>query len=437
MIDPEVCARMRADWNARAGEDANYYVAFGRRGQPEEEFFETAQEMAAALARELRRLPAAPSPRVRRALEIGCGPGRLMKPLSRHFGEIHGVDVSDEMIRLAKERLRGIPHAHVHVTSGADLAPFADESFDFVYSYAVFQHIPSAEVVFQYLREARRVLKIGGVLRCQINGLPETAARYDTWCGVRIPAAAVAGFARENDFQLLALEGASTQYMWATMRKHPEGWSARVSQTLWTPGMRIRRITNSHSSEPVAPPRGRFAAISLWVENLPAEADINHMEIRIGGRPAPCTYIGPAEPDGLQQVNALIPEGIGTGLQPVELGPAAASPWASTVIRIIPPPPPAPRVVWVRDGVDLLSEFRITSGSIKVAVEEVFEIGSLRATVDGLPVREWDFFCTDPRVPCHEVNFRLPESVTSGAHVLHLWLGRREIASTTIEVAPA
>ena len=47
-----------------------------------------------------------------RALEIGCGPGRLMRPMSRHFVEIHGVDVSDEMIALAKEKLRDIPNAH-------------------------------------------------------------------------------------------------------------------------------------------------------------------------------------------------------------------------------------------------------------------------------------------------------------------------------------
>ena len=159
-----------------------------------------------------------------RALEIGCGPGRLMRPLSRHFGEIHGVDVSDEMIARARANLRGIPHAHPHHTSGADLAPFADESFDFVYSYAVFQHIPSRDVVMQYLREARRVLKPGGILRAQINGLDQTAARYDTWSGVRIPAEEVAAFARENDMQLLALEGARTQYMWTTMRKRAPGW---------------------------------------------------------------------------------------------------------------------------------------------------------------------------------------------------------------------
>ena len=36
------------------------------------------------------------------------------------------------------------------------------------------------------MRAAWRVLKPGGILRCQVNGLPPHAARYDTWSGVRI-----------------------------------------------------------------------------------------------------------------------------------------------------------------------------------------------------------------------------------------------------------
>jgi ubiquinone/menaquinone biosynthesis C-methylase UbiE len=118
-----------------------------------------------------------------------------MRPLSRHFKEIHGVDVSDAMIELARQRLRGTPNAFPHHSSGSDLKLFPGEKFDYVYSYAVFQHIPSSEVVFQYLREARRVLKTGGILRCQINGLPPTAKQYDTWAGVRIAPGEIAQFA--------------------------------------------------------------------------------------------------------------------------------------------------------------------------------------------------------------------------------------------------
>src|SRR6202049_1554068 len=152
MGDSEVSGRMRDDWNARAREDAGYYVAFGRREQNDADFYATATEVVNGLEKELLRVPAAQR-REWKALEIGCGPGRLMRPMSRHFAEIHGVDVSDEMIALARERLRDTPNAHAHVTNGASLAEFPEETFDFVYSYAVFQHVPSREVIAAYMRE--------------------------------------------------------------------------------------------------------------------------------------------------------------------------------------------------------------------------------------------------------------------------------------------
>src|SRR5271166_3066007 len=113
-----VTEQMRAEWNQRAREDAHYYVAFGGRDQEEEGFLATGREVVGAVQWELKRFPRTANRRAWRALEIGCGPGRLMKPLSQDFGEIHGVDVSDEMIRLARERLRDIPHAHVHTVTG-------------------------------------------------------------------------------------------------------------------------------------------------------------------------------------------------------------------------------------------------------------------------------------------------------------------------------
>src|SRR5712672_1833282 len=154
MEDPKVLEQMRADWNKRAGEDAYYYVAFGRREQEDDEFFSSASEIVKGFEWDLKRVRGRYA-----ALEIGCGPGRLMRPLAKHFREIHGVDVSDEMIKLARERLRDIPNAHAHATNGASLAQFADQSFDFVYSYAVFQHVPSRDVVLEYMNEIPRVLK--------------------------------------------------------------------------------------------------------------------------------------------------------------------------------------------------------------------------------------------------------------------------------------
>lgn len=421
---------MREDWNRRAREDAHYYVAFGRRDQDDDEFFATAREIFVSLEAELRRLPPNPNPRSRRALEIGCGPGRLMKPMSRHFGEIHGVDVADEMIVRARHNLRDIPHAHPHATSGADLAPFADESFDFVYSYAVFQHIPSRDVVFRYLADARRVLKPGGILRCQVNGLDKTAKTYDTWSGVRISADEIVEFARANDMQLLALEGVRTQYMWTTMRKQPLGW--RSAQTGGR--ARIRRATNTQSSEPVAPSYGPYAAFTLWMEDLPADTDLASLDVRVGGQPARPSYIGTPERDGLQQMNIMLGAVERTGMLPVTIDWNGQPLCDPVTLRVIPPGPFVP-VIWaVHDGVNVMAGLTIESGSIKVTLEGADRPERFSAEIDGAAVAEYDVFCVDPSLRRYEINFNVPSDVPSGKHEMRLRLGQRLLATETIEV---
>ena len=412
MEDADVLERMRQDWNRRAAEDANYYVAFGRREQDDEEFFTTAADVVRGLIAELKRLG-----RREAALEIGCGPGRLMRPMARHFGEIHGVDVSDEMVRLARERLRDVPNAHPQVTPSSDLAMFPDAKFDFVYSYAVFQHIPSREVVFGYLREACRVLKPGGVLRCQLNGLPATAKQYDTWSGVRIAPEEVRAFAREQGFVLLALEDIWTQYMWVTMRK-PAACA-------------IHHVRSAYTGEPAAPDSGPMAMISLLIANLPAGVDLNSLAVRADGAECRVTYIGEPAVDGVTQVNAVLPEGIRTGLVPVEVEPGGGRGMA----RIIPAGPAVPRVAQVTDGVNLLLYQRTTSGIVKVVMRDLLRPEEFRATVDGLPVRELDSFCTDRMKQSYEFNFHLPEGTQKGGHVLRVAVGRRELAVIGIEVA--
>lgn len=435
MQDESVSARMREDWNARAREDAYYYVAFGRREQSDDEFTATASSVVTAIERELKRLPPVSSARARRALEIGCGPGRLMKPLARNFGEIHGVDVSDEMVRLARERLRGIPHAHVHATSGATLAPFADESFDLIYSYAVFQHIPSRDVVFEYLREARRVLKPRGIFCGQFNGLPETFPRYDTWSGVRLSAADLVGFTREHDFQMLALEGVDTQYMWTTWRKREAGWREQARAKSGSAQARIRRITNAHNSEPVVPAGGPFASISIWTERFPDDADLIDLDVLVNGNHARATYIGPPDASGLQQVNAILPPLEATGLVPAELrwfGRPLAGP---AILRVIPPGPLAPRIASISDGINLMAGLRIETRCVKVTLEEIRNPEQIQVAIDGQPVNGLEWFCTDPLPRRYEVNFKLPDTAGPGRRELRVTIGRRRFAPVMIEVA--
>ena len=407
---------MRAEWNERAREDAHYFVAFGRRDQDDEEFLATGADLVRELEGELKRLPRNVPAAERRALEIGCGPGRLMLPMSRHFGEIHGIDIADEMIERARGKLRGIPHAHAHQASGSDLSPFPAAYFDFVYSYAVFQHIPSAEVVFSYLRETVRVLRPGGVARLQINGLPKTSRAYTTWEGVRIGGDEIRAFTREQGVRLLALTGVDTQYVWTTWQKPPldEGPAGRK------PAPRIRAISNALSGEQAVPSSGRLACAALSIENLPDGCDLNSLEAFVEGVRGTVCYIGPAVNNGLSQVNVFLPKGTRTGLLPVHVEWHGRGLCPDRYVRVIPPGPAVPRLTALSDAVNLLSAQRIESGLVKATMEEVDDIGSFDARVDGVPAEEIETFRTDPLAERWEVNFRVPRGTGPGGHVLEI-----------------
>ena len=431
-LDP----RIGEERNARARDDTGY-TAFGRRKQDDAEFFATATDVINDLEAELRRVK--PEERGNwRALEIGCGPGRLMRPMSRHFVEIHGVDVSGEMIALARERLQDVPHAYPHVTEGASLSQFEGESFDFVYSYAVFQHIPSREVVLQYLREIERVLSVGGLARLQFNGLPQTQAAADTWAGARFASQDLLEFAQMHDFQVLALEGVSTQYMWTTWRKQAPGWSASLESKIEAgespSGVLIRRITNASSTEPLAPCRGRFAAISIRVENLPPEAGLNHLRVTVGSSLGTVTCVGAPDRARWQQVNVDLPELEATGLLPVQVFWRDRPLSDPATLRVIPPGPSVPRILWISDAVNLVSRRRIETRLVKMKLEEIARPHEMEVSVGGRPVDDLEYFCTEPRPQRFEVNFRLPDEVGPGVHSLEMRVGHRKLAPVPIEV---
>jgi ubiquinone/menaquinone biosynthesis C-methylase UbiE len=94
------------------------------------------------------------------ALEIGCGAGRLLRPMAKDFGRVIGIDVSEEMIKHARDRV----DAELIVTDGASI-PLEDNSVDFVFSYLVFQHIKSYVTVEDNFMHVARILKPGGIFK--------------------------------------------------------------------------------------------------------------------------------------------------------------------------------------------------------------------------------------------------------------------------------
>lgn len=101
------------------------------------------RDVAETLA-EIRRL-IDPAFRPSRALDFGCGVGRLTIPLARECGHVTGVDISQTMLDEARRNCDARQLGNVaFVTSDAFFSapPPAVPTLDFIHSYIVFQHVP-------------------------------------------------------------------------------------------------------------------------------------------------------------------------------------------------------------------------------------------------------------------------------------------------------
>jgi SAM-dependent methyltransferase len=98
----------------------------------------------------------------KQVLEIGLGEGADAERLIRRGARWSGVDLTAESVDRVRTRLtlRDLPHEDLRQGSVLGL-PFADGSFDMVFSHGVLHHVPDIE---QAQREIRRVLRPGGEL---------------------------------------------------------------------------------------------------------------------------------------------------------------------------------------------------------------------------------------------------------------------------------
>lgn len=163
---------MQHDWDTRARSNALYEVDTFKLNWNEKDFFEKggreARELSHDFFNEMNF-----DPTNKRALDIGCGVGRLLREFSKMFNEIYGVDVSDEMIKKATELNVHLKNAKFIKNNGYDLSYFPDKYFDFVYSVVTFQHIPEKEIVHTYISEISRVLKKDGLFKIHIAKKPK------------------------------------------------------------------------------------------------------------------------------------------------------------------------------------------------------------------------------------------------------------------------
>jgi SAM-dependent methyltransferase len=219
----EITRKMREEWDRRAHENARHYVATERTEWSDEEYFESGREnVRREILSDMTNICQGKDPQQMRVLEIGCGSGRVTRALSERFGEVYAVDISGEMIRQAKESLADRPNAHVFQNNGADLSVLGDIQVDFAFSYIVFQHIPSRDVIRNYVRDVHRLLRPGGLFKFQVQGGCEMEAQADdTWLGAAFSDEGAVAMAEECGFEPRYRHGAGTQYFWLWYFKRP------------------------------------------------------------------------------------------------------------------------------------------------------------------------------------------------------------------------
>ena len=109
-----------------------------------------------------------------RVLEVGCGPAVMTPALLAMGLEVHGLDLSPEMVRRARQRMAGHPlEKRCRFTLGDfEQLRYPDGFFDAVLAMGVLEYLPSYAVAFA---AAARVLKPGGTA---VFTIPNRASAY-------------------------------------------------------------------------------------------------------------------------------------------------------------------------------------------------------------------------------------------------------------------
>lgn len=198
----------------------------GNRWTPEA-FFETGQVEVTDLLEHAQRLGV---PRHwRRALDFGCGAGRLTQALGDRFDSVLGVDVAPSMIDLARAHNRHGARCGYEVNDRPDLSKWPDGAFDMIYTSRVLQHIEPRYSI-AYLREFLRLLAPGGLLSFD---LPSASGDAAALADGSMPASAMrARVSAVPEGPLVSPPGATLRFQVSVTNLSDLSWHAAAGREL-------------------------------------------------------------------------------------------------------------------------------------------------------------------------------------------------------------
>ena len=220
--DTSIDIRMKTEWDERAKIDPLFVITTGH-SQSEEDFWnsgiDNSKKILGIENQRFQKITQNKDPSKMQILEIGCGIGRILIPMSKIFGECIGIDISSEMVQQGQKHIANIPNCKILENNGIDLSLFPDNHFDFCYSFIVFQHIPEKKIVEKYIKEVSRVLKPDCLFRFQVRGTISTKPKeITTWDGVQFNSKEIHKIAQGNNFEIIEEGNDKEEYYWLTFQ---------------------------------------------------------------------------------------------------------------------------------------------------------------------------------------------------------------------------
>lgn len=116
-------------------------------------------------------------------LDVGCGSGWAARLLAKGAGHVLGIDVSDEMVRVAREQSLDFSNVEFQVASAENL-PFPNNTFTHAFSMeSLYYYADMAKA----LREIARVLRPGGLFVAVVDLYQENVPSHQWIETLKVP----------------------------------------------------------------------------------------------------------------------------------------------------------------------------------------------------------------------------------------------------------
>jgi SAM-dependent methyltransferase len=229
---------MRRFWDERAREDAFFFVDDRLTYRhPDLESFWRGGEEALDLLLDICGASLSGEDEV---VEVGCGAGRMTRAIAARARSVRALDVSSEMLDVARRmnpQLENVTWLH---GDGTTLAGVDSASADACVSHVVFQHIPDPGVTLGYVREMGRVLRPGGWAAFQVSNDPTVHRRraagpprpwqrrprgqsHPAWLGSAVELDGLRAAAADGGMAVEEIRGEGTQFCLVLTRRRAAG----------------------------------------------------------------------------------------------------------------------------------------------------------------------------------------------------------------------